>query len=208
MTSTIRLGLILLSCFAAFSFLALLRVFVSSDIAITESLQSIIPRFLDTPFSVLSLLGTFEITGFILLLLLLKLKLSWFEIGVLVAGFVLILGVETTLKHVLKHPRPPVIYDRYDLPIFLPTSRVETPFAYPSGHLSRTTYLLAVAWFLLATKSKSKKNYLTALWLIGLLMAVSRVYLGEHWTSDIIGGSLLGTGIGYLTWGLLTVSNR
>lgn len=207
-SSTVRLGLILLIGFALFSLLALFRIFVSSDIALTEFLQSITPRFLDTPFSILSLLGTFEITGLILVLLLLKSKLSWFEMGVLVAGFIVILGVETTLKHVLKHPRPPAIYDRYDLPIFLPTSRVETPFAYPSGHLSRTTYLLAIAWLLLASKSKSKRNYLTVLWLIGILMAISRVYLGEHWTSDVIGGSLLGSGIGYLTFGILTVSNR
>lgn len=207
---SVRTSILLLTGFALFSFLVFLRLSSAVDVLATELLQILIPRLFDTPFSVLSLLGTFEVTTIILLFFLLKSKLSWLQMGVLFTGFVAILGIETTLKHLLQHPRPPSNYHRYDLPIFLPTSRVETPFAYPSGHLSRTAFLLVIAFFLLPRKNKTN-DPAVALLTVGFLMAVSRVYLGEHWTSDVIGGSLLGSGVGYLTWGfssLLTVSTR
>jgi membrane-associated phospholipid phosphatase len=58
---------------------------------------------------------------------------------------------------------------------------------YPSGHALRSTILLG-AVYLLGTSSLWRAE--VALALLGLL--ASRVYLGTHWTSDVVRGALLG----------------
>jgi len=98
-----------------------------------------------------------------------------------------IAGLSTAaITHALKYgfavPRPEFVY-------YAPTS-----FAYPSGHSSGAVILYGlVASFIAQEKAQTQrwKIYLT----LGIpitLIALSRVLLGVHWVSDIIGGILLG----------------
>lgn len=67
--------------------------------------------------------------------------------------------------------------------------------SYPSGHSMVTmTMYLAIAYLLTRKESSSRKKkgiYITASIFIAL-MGVSRLYLGVHWPTDVIGGFIMG----------------
>lgn len=74
-------------------------------------------------------------------------------------------------------------------------------FSYPSAHASTTILLLGLMAAFIARQLPMAQRY-RAYWaaiLAGLMMALSRVLLGVHWLSDIVGGALLGLVISALT---------
>lgn len=71
----------------------------------------------------------------------------------------------------------------------------EVSFSYPSGHALGSTVLYGFLAYLLATRYRqfSWLIYLLAVSIVGAI-GLSRLYLGVHWPTDIIGGY----GIGFL----------
>ena len=170
-------------------------LFTALDPAISKWLQMVIPRVFDVPLSFFSLVGSFEITAGIIgvwaLIYWKKTKKVPWGLGF----FVLLMVIELFGKTVLVHPGPPADFFRTTLPFYLPTSNVETNGSFPSGHVSRTVFLVTIGFF---WAGRHRIVFAFCLLTFAFIMAISRIYLGEHWTSDVIGGLLLGSSMGMM----------
>lgn len=199
------LTLLSLSLFVFFTFLVKKRSLVPFDFDTTVRLQNHIPTRLDVFFSFFSLLGSFEVFTIVLVLLfVVTRKLAGIAI---LAFFAVAHVIELAGKIFLTHPGPPFMFFRYDLGFFFPSTYVQTGSSYPSGHSMRTVFVGMLFFYLILTSRKMSPVVKTMLGLAIVLfvgvMLVSRVSLGEHWTTDVVGGSLLGAAFAFLSFPLL-----
>lgn len=211
-TKLFLLSAIFLSAFTYFSYVVAKERWTQIDFDTTVKLQDNISRRFDEPFSLLSLLGSAEITvglcAVMVVLALIKFRflpiLGWSMI--IPATFAEVFG-----KLVLFHPSPPVFLHRSILPTGLPSFYVHTDFSYPSGHMTRTVFIATVLFCLSLYKIKNyflKLISIASLGGIVFLMGLTRVYLGEHWLSDVAGGAFLGAGMGFFASGLILKSGK
>jgi undecaprenyl-diphosphatase len=195
-------GVIIFYIFIVFSLLVNLKFFERIDYETTVIFQKIIPENLITPFSVFSILGSLEVMGLALLLLLL------FIPGVkkvyALALFALVMGFEVLGKTFIEHAPPPQYFLKTNLSMGFPSGGIAHDFfAYPSGHSARTAFisgfLIIIVWLSPKISRENKIIIAVGVLVFDLLMFMSRIYLGEHWITDVIGGALLGFSLAFFT---------
>jgi membrane-associated phospholipid phosphatase len=170
-----------------------LRVWQTLDWACLAALQAALPRAVDLPFSVLSLLGSAEATGLIMLAFVFRARSA--QRLPLLLGFGLATVLELIGKTIINQPTTPNDLLRYVSLFPILSAEVNPGFSFPSGHAMRMTFIVIV---LADLTTASRLRRATKGWLYALLivlegvMLVSRVYLAEHWLTDVIGGALLG----------------
>ena len=105
--------------------------------------------------------------------------------------------VNSLVKSLIRRPRPGE--DLVDV------FEVLMSFSFPSGHVMFYTILFGFVCYLAYTLLKRTLQKSLILGVFGifiLLVGVSRIYLGQHWASDVLGAYLLG---GLILVGLILV---
>lgn len=192
-------GTVLFIAFIFFSYLVHKNHFTTSDFNTTVRLQDHISHKFDGPFSFLSQIGRAEVMTVILIIIFSVTRR--FKSGMITAGFFILFHlIEIYGKFFVWHRPPPQFMLRTQNLLPLSPFEVRTQNSYPSGHAGRTLFVSVILLILLWQNKRF--NFVTKVLLSGLIaafdvtMVVSRVYLGEHWTSDVIGGSILGASFG------------
>jgi len=194
-------SLLTLIFFAGFTILVRTKLLNQFDFDTTVRIQNHISKRWDTFFSFLSLLGSFEVMMSLLIIFLFVLKKikGILVLCIFLSGHV----IELIGKSFLHHSGPPFLFYRYNLGFLFPSSYVQPGSSYPSGHSFRIVFMsVMIGYFIFQIKRLSKTyKYILFAGIVSLcsFVLVSRVSLGEHWTTDVIGGAILGAGFGILS---------
>lgn len=124
------------------------------------------------------------------------------RVGQAILAALLVGGVATLAFYYLAlRPRPEhaLVGTATSVRLLLPTPALPS---FPSGH-SVGGFAFASVVILAARGSGHRWFWTTAAGLTAVGIASSRVYLGHHYPSDVLGGAVLGTAIGAACYGLL-----
>ena len=105
---------------------------------------------------------------------------------VVIAASLIGFGADNLAKHVVARARPAVADAAFAV----------STYSYPSGHAAFSALVFLVLGLVFsAGRSAADRRYAIAVALVFAgLVGASRVLLGVHWASDVVGGWMLGTG--------------
>ena len=176
--------------FAALTYLVWIMPLLPIDLQIAQAVQSIdLPGFA-TLMQVISWPGFAPQSIIITLLVALTLysfRLRW-EAATSLLGTTFSGLINQTMKVIIQRPRPPA--EMVDVFSILGS------YSYPSGHVMFYLSLFGFVWFLVLNLMKRSWIRSFLLGFFGgllLLVGISRVYLGHHWATDVLGAYLLGS---------------
>lgn len=178
-----------IGAFAVLTFMVKSTPFFPLDLQITDMLQSIDSPLFAAAMNLISWPGFLPQSAIIpalVVVLLYSFGLRWEAITALVAAF-LPPVINVAVKEWIRRPRPTV-----DL---VEVFRILDSYSFPSGHVMFYIGFFGFLWFLTFVLLQPSFGRTLLLIILGSLIAlvgISRIYLGQHWASDILGAALLG----------------
>lgn len=115
---------------------------------------------------------------------------TWWEPGLLAGAMLLATLVSTALKAVIARPRPP--------DVSMVVAGVERSFSFPSGHTIGAATLVLVGGYLVWHRHHDPR--VLAVWAVASVLvigavALSRLYLGYHFLTDVLAGLSLAVAV-------------
>jgi undecaprenyl-diphosphatase len=109
---------------------------------------------------------------------------------IIIISFLIIIPLNIVFKNFFERNRPPVEKQEIHVP-------QKTDFAYPSGHAS----IVAAGAVILIILYRRERELIFSIALAfeAGLVCLSRIYVGDHYFLDVIGGVLLGAGISFFS---------
>ena len=184
--------LLVILAFLILTFYIKLHPFLNFDLSVTILVQSFQPPWFDQIMKFVSLVGN-AWPGSILVLVVgvflyfywrLK-KEAWLLVFSVLGSFL----VGVFFKAIVARPRP-------DPSLIHQVGKYLKADSFPSGHV--LFYMGFFGFLLFIIFAKMKKSFMRSflIWAMLLLMfliGLSRIYLGAHWFSDVLGAYLIGT---------------
>jgi len=176
--------------FAVLTFMVKTTPSFPIDLEIERALQSINSPIFSTLMSLISWPGfspqSFIISALIVVVIYMF-GLQWEAITAIVAALLPPI-VNVIIKDYIRRPRPTI-----DL---VHVFGILNSYSFPSGHVMFYVGFYGFLWFLVYSLLKRSLRRTLLLIFIGSLIAlvgISRIYLGQHWPSDVLGAYLLGS---------------
>jgi len=163
---------------------------LSFDNQVLKNIQSLDSPLVATLLKFVSLFGEVYFAPVTLAVVMVVLFFKGLRKEAILAPVVLVGSFFTYVsKDLIGRPRP----DQFSLNLGYSTP---SDYSFPSGHVVYYTLLFGMIAFLaLASPKLGRKSrilFLSVSALLIVLVGISRVYLGVHWPSDVVGGYLLG----------------
>ncbi len=175
--------------FVVLAVLATTAAYFPFDLTITRALQAFHPVWFNAMMVALTWMG-FSPQAYVIAALVFLLLVVCRQRWEALVGVISVIGctyVGMGIKELVARPRPSpelvnVVYPLSD-------------FSFPSGHVLFFTVFYGFLIVVLLSRFKSvwwRTVLLVVMSLLVGLIGVSRVYLGQHWASDAVGGYILG----------------
>lgn len=157
---------------------------VEVDVFVYHMLQALRTPIVDRMMVAITELGDVQVLLPVILVALMWFiaQRAWLTAGYWLAAIVVAEVLAKVLKLTLHRQRPGALYDGIE------------QFSFPSGHATMSVVVYGFLAFLLCREIRPslRRNVISLTAILVVSIALSRLYLGAHWLSDVLGGISFG----------------